>query len=172
MKIILPFVVLMGTFFSAQALAECTTGRNADINITKPDNIYTDHRDGTVTDKETGLMWQKCSLGLSGADCTTGTAVTHTWQAALAAANTNTGNGYSDWRLPNKNELASLTEKACINPAINETVFPATVSKLYWSSALYSDISYFAWVVHFYYGDVNNDFKLNSYSVRLVRGSQ
>ena len=33
--------------------------------IKKPDQLDRDNFDGTVTDTETGLVWQKCSLGYS-----------------------------------------------------------------------------------------------------------
>jgi hypothetical protein len=172
MNITLTLTLFIVALFSSQVFAECTTNRNANISITKPDSQYTDHGDGTVTDKQTGLMWQKCTLGLTGTSCASGTALTLTWQAALASANNNTDNGYSDWRVPNKNELESLVEDACSNPAINETVFPATVSSGYWSSSPYAGHGSVAWYVGFSNGGVNNNDKYYSDYVRLVRGSQ
>jgi hypothetical protein len=172
MNITLTFTLFIGALFSSQVFAECTTNRNTNIIITKPDSQYTDHGDGTVTDKQTGLMWQKCTLGLTGASCASGTALTLTWQAALASANNNTDNGYSDWRVPNKKELESLAEDACYRPAINETVFPETASSRYWSSSPGANDIDNAWVVNFGYGVVNGYDKDSSYYVRLVRGSQ
>lgn len=170
MKPIFPLVMLASSLLaSAHALAECTTNRNVDIIITKPDSIYTDHGDGTVTDNETSLMWQKCQLGFSGNDCASTTLVTvFTWQAALVAADGNTGSGYNDWRLPNVKELESLVEDACYGPAINETVFPNTAGH-HWSSSL----SVGAWVVGFGSGYVpggGGNGTSNTYYVRLVRG--
>jgi hypothetical protein len=172
MNIMLTFTLFIVALFSSQVFAECTKNRNANIIITKPDSQYTDHGDGTVTDKQTGLMWQKCTLGLTGTSCASGTALTLTWQAALASANNNTDNGYSDWRVPNKNELESLVEDACYIPAINETVFPATVSSAYWSSSPYAGSNYGAWYVVFWSGNVLYGDKNRSSYVRLVRGSQ
>ena len=73
-------------------------------NIT-PDSRYTVNNDGTVTDNETGLMWMQCSEGLAwelsgGVGNCTGTATTHTWDAASALANGKEFAGYSDWRPP------------------------------------------------------------------------
>ena len=170
MKITLTSTLFIGALFSSQVFAVSVC--NTDILITKPDSQYTVHGDGTVTDKQTGLMWQKCTLGLTGASCAAGIALTLTWQAALASANNNTDNGYSDWRVPNKNELESLAEQACQGPAINKTVFPATVSNSYWSSSPYAYYNSYAWIVNFSYGNVDSNDRSYSGYVRLVRGSQ
>jgi hypothetical protein len=172
MNIMLTFTLVIVALFSSQVFAQSATNCNANISITKPDSQYTDHGDGTVTDKQTGLMWQKCTLGLTGTSCASGTALTLTWQAALASANNNTDNGYSDWRVANKNELESLVEDACYNPAINETVFPGTASSVYWSSSPYANDNGNAWVVYFSNGFVGSGSKSDSDYVRLVRGSQ
>ena len=175
MKPVIPLIILFsGLLSSALAVAECTANRNVDIVITRPDSLYTDHGDGTVTDNATGLMWQKCSLGLSASDCLTGGAQTYIWHAALTAAktaNTNNDSGYSDWRLPNKNELESLLEDACSAPAINTSMFPNTLGK-YWSSSPEAYYTGAAWPVDFDYGYVHGDGKDQSKYVRLVRGSQ
>ena len=41
---------------------------------------YTDNTDETIKDNITGITWQKCSAGLSGANCTIGSATTYTGQ--------------------------------------------------------------------------------------------
>ncbi len=61
-----------------------------------------------VTDTETGLIWQRCTLGQTGNDCS-GSASLHTWQQALQAA-------YAPWRLPNINELESIVEEVTVHP--------------------------------------------------------
>jgi hypothetical protein len=137
----------------------------------------TDNGDGTVTDTATGLMWDKCSQGQSGAACATGTASTITWSAALSTAVTanNTGyKGYIDWRLPNKNELETLVDiSVATDPAINLTAFPATpASSVYWSSTTYTPSPAIAWVVNFVGGDTVANGKSSNYSVRLVRSGQ
>jgi len=163
------FMLLMGRLLgSATSVAAC----NADIDISKPDSFYTDHLDGTVTDKQTGLMWQKCSLGLSGNTCGAGAAFTLTWQAALVAAKDNTDYQYSDWRLPNIRELASLLENACFWPVINASVFPNTVTSSYWSSSPYAGLNDVAWYTVFGNGYVGVGSKNGTRYVRLVRGSQ
>ena len=104
------------------------------IAASAPDQRYTDHGDGTVTDKVTGLIWQQCAEGLSGADCLTGSAMTLTWQEALQHAAEAEFAGHSDWRLPNVKELYSLVEMRCKKPALNSRLFPNTPPDRFWSS--------------------------------------
>lgn len=137
----------------------------------KSDAIYSDSSTGTVLDGETGLMWQKCSLGLSGSNCTEGTIAALSWQSALAAANENSNDGYDDWRLPNINELESLVDNVNSDvsnslAAINRVVFPNTLSGAYWSSTPKASE---AWYVGFWIGSVLVQNKDSRLAVRLVR---
>ena len=131
---------------------------------------YTDPADGTITDNATGLMWEKCSEGLSGASCGTGTATTYTWTNALAQCEGSTANSHSDWRLPNRLELETLVDSSASSPAINATYFPAAQSDVYWSSTSYKPSLDYAWVVYFTDGNVSSGNKTNSDYVRCVRG--
>lgn len=168
-------LLLCALLFSTQVEADC----NSDITPTKPNSIYVDHGNGTVTDTETGLMWMKCSLGRSGANCEAGTYSNLNWKQALdAAQSANDGAGtfgYTDWRLPSVNELISLTELACYDPAINTALFPATLSGYYWSSSPYTDDNE-AWFLDFASGQESvsapSSAKGSTNRVRLVRNSQ
>lgn len=62
-------------------------------------NSFLDNGDGTITDKATGLMWQKGDSG-NGLD----------WKEALAYAENLELGGHSDWRLPNAKELQSIVD--------------------------------------------------------------
>jgi len=135
-----------------------------------PDSRYTVNANGTVIDKDTGLMWKQCSEGLSGINCATGAITPFTWKAALAkGAETAAFAGYTDWRLPNVKELKSLAALNCVLPSINEIVFPATASSGYWSSSPYANNSSSAWRVNFSNGLVSFLNRGNTYYVRLVR---
>jgi hypothetical protein len=57
---------------------------------------YVDNSDGTITDKNTGLMWMK-ERGLK-----------MSWNDAILGASTNKIGGYYDWRMPTIKELYSL----------------------------------------------------------------
>lgn len=130
---------------------------------------------GTVTDSRTGLMWQQCTDGLSGADCATGAATGYaTYGAALARATAvnadaaGAGRGFGDWRVPNRNELASLVNRACEAPAIQRTPFPGTPSLSFWSAS--PAFAGFVWYVDFTTGDVAPGGTNGSRALRLVRG--
>lgn len=140
-----------------------------------PDSRYTITQSVTgeqvVTDLATGLMWKRCSEGQSGATCT-GTATAHSWSAALILANNSTHAGFSDWRLPNREELRSLVETGCFGPAINAVVFPATADSFYWSSTTFAPTASSAWEVSFFDGFLFGNSKNTIRRVRLVRGGQ
>ncbi|VAW39935.1 hypothetical protein MNBD_GAMMA01-859 [hydrothermal vent metagenome] len=128
--------------------------------------------DNVVTDNKTGLMWKQCNQGLSGADCTTGTITTHTWKAALDLASTEDFAGFTDWRVPNVEELRSIAAINCFNPAINETAFPNTPSGWYWSSSPVAGGGFNAWIVNFYSGNYLTFGRDINLRVRLVRSGQ
>ncbi|MCO7069406.1 DUF1566 domain-containing protein [Vibrio cholerae] len=156
-----------------QASSLCAGSENTAITATTPSADFSDNGDGTVTHHKTGLIWQRCSLGQSwdGTDCT-GSATAFNWQQALAAATQHTLAGFSDWRLPNKNELASIVEYRCYQPAINHQQFPNTPSAWYWSSSPDAYNSDDAWYVYFNVGYVGSYDKSDNGHVRLVRAGQ
>jgi hypothetical protein len=78
-------------------------GQDAQHDGTQPD--YVDHGDGTVTDLNTGLMWQQGYGGKM------------TWDEAVASAESFTLAGYDDWRLPTIDELYSLIDFSGIDPS-------------------------------------------------------
>jgi hypothetical protein len=94
---------------------------NPNITRSAPDSRYQLVNDNTeVKDTQTGLIWQRCSLGQtwSGSSCT-GTATTYNWTNALQTA-ANMGNG---WRVPNikdpplqKEGASSLKIVQCASP--------------------------------------------------------
>lgn len=128
----------------------------------------------SVTDLATGLVWKRCAEGLSGPACS-GAAITGTWADALgrvAAVNASPaalGDSQSDWRLPNRNELASLVERKCVAPAINVTVFAGTAAQSFWTSSPYAQNGLLAWYVDFNAGDVAVALKSGAKNIRLVR---
>ncbi|MCP4401803.1 MAG: DUF1566 domain-containing protein [bacterium] len=62
-------------------------------------NDFVDNADGTISDKWTGLTWQKTDSGS-----------TMNWEHALDYCENLDDANYSDWRLPNAKELQSLVD--------------------------------------------------------------
>jgi hypothetical protein len=167
-RFLLPAIALFFVAGGAQGAQTC----HDDILATAPDSRFQDNGNGTVTDLATGLIWKQCAEGLSGGDCATGSPSAFTWQQALQHAADHDFAGSALWRLPNKNELASLVERRCSNPAINTISFPNTPLRWFWSSSPHAGYSYGAWYVRFSYGYVGNGDKASQLYVRLVRGGQ
>ncbi len=146
---------------------------------------YIDHGDGTITDIKTGLMWKRCSEGLSGDNCEHGKVERYTWKEAVKRFKNVKYAGYTDWRLSTINELETLVVYSCRKrkdkesdckgsierPTINQQAFPNTAI-FYWSGSPYMYSSDGAWYVHFNYGCSFNNFRHHRYAVRLVRNGQ
>ena len=108
---------------------------------------YVDNRDGTVTDGNTNLVWQKSEDG-----------VARTWANASPYCENLVLGGYADWRLPRVDELASLADYAQY-PAL-DPAFGTLQETGFWSDN--SVVSYptaYAWVVDFLKGAVVPDFQ-------------
>jgi len=79
------------------------------------ENDLKDNGDGTITDKRTGLMWQK-----------SGSPRAKSWSRGeiyIKDLNRDRFAGYSDWRLPTVEELASLLERKKINGVHIDPIF-------------------------------------------------
>lgn len=158
------------------------TGQDGEYNINPMS--FTDNGNGTVTDNNTGLIWQQCSIGQNNDSSCSGSAVSYNWYRASGTYHSSYNpssedvcgslnfGGYSDWRLPAKKELMSIVDYAIPypGPTINTTYFPNTKSSYYWSSTTNAYYPSSAWSVYFYYGDVIPNGKDYGYYVRCVRG--
>jgi hypothetical protein len=121
-------------------------------------NDFVDNGDGTVTDRATGLMWQK---GRSDDSMVYKEAQAYARNLKLA--------GYSDWRLPTLEELVSLLESKETNGRYIDPVFDK--KQVYcWSAD--NRGSGGAWIVNFYYGYVLWNYLDNHSYVRAVRPRQ
>ena len=142
------------------------------IRLSTPNTDFTDNKDGTVTHKRTGLVWQRCAVGQTwtGSACS-GTADAYRYDQAIAL--TSSFAGHSDWRVPNANELTSIVKYDASYPAINTALFPNT-RDWFWSSSPYVYVgnTYEALSVSFNEGYVHNFVRDYSLPVRLVRASQ
>ncbi|KJU84656.1 secreted protein containing DUF1566, partial [Candidatus Magnetobacterium bavaricum] len=149
------------------------TGDDGDLRagVTWPDPRFKVNGDQTVSDTLTGLVWTKNAGTPTVGSCTGGKM---TWQAALnyvACLNAASHLGYTNWRLPNINELESLVNAQQINPAswLNLQGVTNMQSDRYWSSTTYAGLTSNAWFVIMYDGYVGDDAKTYSYYVWPVR---
>jgi hypothetical protein len=124
-----------GSHSAASARTDCDTST---YPLSSPTSRFEDGHDGTVTDKQSKLMWMRCAVGQSWSrDTCVGQASALTWADAALAAKTVNKTGklfFSDWRLPQLPELASITERQCKSPRINLEVFPNTLADFFWSA--------------------------------------
>jgi hypothetical protein len=130
---------------------------------------FLDNGDGTVTDKCTGLIWQKETADID-EDGAIGDGDLLNWQDALKYCESLDLADHRNWRLPNMRELQSIIDYGRINPAI-DPIF-GTALDWYWSSTSYVDSSVYAWGVRFnsgHVGDSGHDGKVLRYYVRAVR---
>jgi len=162
---------------AAGSVSACAgTGQDGEF-IVNPMS-FTDNYDNTITDNVTSLLWQKCTLGLSGSNCATGAAALYD-QYGSSTACVNLGSG---WRVPTIYELRTIADYGLTTlaiphtnnytPAINATYFPATQANIYWSSTTYAYQPNYAWYVNFTDGATYNDYKGSSYYVRCVKGQK
>jgi hypothetical protein len=114
--------------------------------------------DGTVTDLQTGLMWQQDDAGPM------------TWEAGLVYCENLVLAGHADWRLPNRNELLSIVDFEACGPAIDHAAFPSAGPDIYWTSTTAPDLTTSAYIVAFTGGIIVKMPKGGNYYVRAVRG--
>ena len=100
-----------------------------------------------VIDKKTGLMWDRCQWGRAWNPGTLKCEIninhsgsyTPNWKEAISIVKDDISEaspylGKSDWRLPNIKELASIVERKCFAPSINDEVFRSTDAAIFWSN--------------------------------------
>ena len=175
------------------ALAGCNSNKDAPASH---DRSYRAVEGGCILDEATGILWEvkRDQPGLrdwrntyswfnpneshaeldyrgtpnggqcAGSDC-------DTWDY-VRAVNAARLCGYSDWRLPTRDELFSISDlrKAATPPTVNLEVFPHTQANEYWAGNDYSFQFDAAWAWNFYYGHDRVDWKKSEKYVRLSRG--
>lgn len=118
------------------SLNEGDTYYGQDANyLYAPDMQYQDNGDGTITDLNTGLIWQQVP---SSSD--------YSWQEAVDYCEDLEFAGYDDWRIPSCKELYSISNFESGWPYLNTDYFnlaSGNVSKdeQYWSSDYYVGVT-------------------------------
>jgi hypothetical protein len=132
--------------------------------------------DGGIRDKDHSYSWLVKSNGQDrgvsnggrckgGVDCDT--------SSYTRAMNEQKLCGYSDWRLPTREELETLVEynKASNGVTIDSRYFPEAVPSWYWTASENPHSDSYAWYVLFQNGVALNDLKERPKHIRLVRGN-
>jgi len=161
------------------------TGQDGAYNI-NPMSYY-DNGNGTVTDNNTGLVWQKCSVGQNNDTICSGDGLKYNWYQAFGTydATYNTSyqdvcgslnlGGHTNWRLPTKKELVSIVDYS-FQPqgaTIKSAYFPNTYMDFYWSSTTDAIGQEHAWFLDFFDGHVFiHEKRAAAEYVRCVRGVQ
>ena len=135
---------------------------------------YTDNGHGTVTDNNTGLMWQQQGYGNR-----------YNWYEAAGTYhktyNPSSLNicgglvlgGYSDWRLPSKLEMMSLVDYGIPNPGPKiDTGYFLNAKQSYLTVTSFAGDPDKAWSVSFGNGGVGLISKIDRNFVLCVRGAQ
>ena len=178
----------LGTATSSNATLSVFASRYALV----PKAVGTYTKEECVKDNTTGLVWEgktaspaTSRLGTStytnydstsSAQKADGTNPTQTEIDASTnsigyknAVNTSALCGFTDWRLPTKEELEGILASSG-SPRIDTTWFPNTQANAYWSSSPYVGYSDYAWLVHFGNGVVGGYYRYGyNFHVRLVR---
>ncbi|MGC2063773.1 MAG: DUF1566 domain-containing protein [Thermodesulfovibrionales bacterium] len=126
----------------------------------------TDNLNGTVTDNNTGLMWQKLDSGIS----------QYNWDGAVAACIAATTASFVDWRLPTKQELLTIVDYSqpplsTAGPSINAALFPGSQIDWYWTSTELATNNTYAWYINFDGGKDDSTPKTTVNPIRCVRGT-
>jgi len=126
-------------------------------------NTYSWHNP-EETNKELDYRGTAGAGTCSGSECDTWDYVRAVNEAGLC--------GHHDWRVPLRDEIASLSDPRKLKspPTINMQYFPHTQPDEYWTSNDYSFQWDAAWVWNFQYGHDRVEWKKTPRFVRLVRG--
>lgn len=135
-------------------LVRCVRGNE----FNQTEQSLQDNNDGTVTDWNTGLIWQQSEGGLMD------------WESSLAYCEALSLADSTDWQLPNAKALQSLVDYDRLSPALNTTFFPDAHAASYWSSSTYFLYPSAGCCVDFTDGTIHYRSKLNAEYVRCVRG--
>ena len=162
---------------AAISLAVAALGVQAQQYCRSDDSLASDrfqfNEDGLVTDTVTGLQWQRCIVGLQYNDVVgrcVGMPRRYSFNEAESFAELESERSEFGWRVPSRDELASLVISDCRHPALDTSAFPNTPISSFWSNSVSPNVSEFAWAV--YFGDGESSYMLTSdrLYLRLVRG--
>jgi hypothetical protein len=186
---------LVATGERAAASDEARSSTQAAEPRTARDARFVDNEDGTITDRRTGLVWEKKCSQCGGAHDVEATfywsgdgsrATIWDWVDEINREGGAGLAGHSDWRIPNVKELFGLVDHGRIDPAVDAMLqgpdcdegcqdvrlasCSCTRSTHYWSATTFADFPAHAFVVHFGVGLIADELKTGAFPARAVRG--
>ena len=135
-----------------------TFGEDNDYTVNSPS--HTDNGNGTATDNNTGLKWQRQDDDQQ-----------YIWIEAVEYCQNLDLGARSDWRLPSIKELESIGDFGRRDPTINTSIFLNTKSSEYWTSTTYAGNANQAWSINFETLQISPKNKSSAYYVRCVLGN-
>jgi len=121
-----------------------------------------------VLDTSTRLTWRRCPEGMQWVGQTCNGKVAKFSFAAAKKAMASAGTG--GWRIPTRDELVGIVDKAAKKkPRIDAVAFPKTPSTLFWATREGSADDLNAWLVSFANGKVIGNSGQAKFPLRLVR---
>lgn len=129
-------------------------------------NTYSWYSPEESFDGELDYRGEKNAGNCSGSGCDT--------TAYVDAVNAISYCGHSDWRMPSRDELGSISDPRKMDnpPTINLDFFPYTQPEEYWSANDYQFQYNAAWRWNFKFGHDRVEWKKTPGRLRLVRGQQ
>jgi len=123
-----------GNVVTGLNIGDAWYGQDANY-LAGPEMSYENNGDGTITDLNTGLMWQQVP---SSSD--------YIWQEAVDYCESLELNAYDDWRMPSCKELYSISDFSSGWPYLNTTYFTlasgqVTKDEQYWASNYYVGVT-------------------------------
>jgi hypothetical protein len=172
---------------SGQPIPCAGTGQDGEFQ-NGADRVLVDNGDGTITDVRTGLMWEKLSDDGSIHDTDNDYSWGDAYAYKVAGLNAIAFAGYTDWRLPNVNELQSLLNYGvaaypAVSPAFQAGCVPGCsvltcscswrvgyTHGIFWTSSTYQSAPYYLWTVAVYDGSIGYEARNEVRHARAVRG--
>jgi Protein of unknown function (DUF1566) len=156
------------TAIPCPAVDESLYGQDAQYNGLIP--TYKDNGDGTVSDLNTGLMWQQNT-----ADTDNSSTITVddelNWDGAKSYCAGLSLATFDDWHLPEFSELVSIVDYGrsgpAIHPVFSEVAYP--LYSRYWTATQSVTYTSYAWQIYFGDGSDEHNGKTLDYFVRCVR---
>ena len=162
------FVSLLISFTSYIVFSqECTENSR----LVLPDDRFQIINLNIVRDKVSQLIWTRCPIGQTFIDssCQRQEETLLDWKKLEDKLVQINENKKLNWRIPTVDELASLVETTCANPATNPTIFPLENNLSFWSDTAFSHNKDYQWIVDFSKGEHLTTLKnTSSHLLRLV----